>query len=89
MVTSSPREAASTAYNLKDGSKAWECQSTGSDADVCLTSDTNKAHPEYGTAGKDLGIHTYPGEDYKIGGGTALGLVQLRPRAEDGLLLDR
>ena len=67
------------AYNLKDGSKAWECQSTGSDADVCLTSDTNKAHPEYGTAGKDLGIHTYPGEDYKIGGGTAWGWYSYDP----------
>ena len=34
-----------TAYNLKDGSVAWECHSTGSDADVCLTADTNKANP--------------------------------------------
>jgi PQQ-dependent dehydrogenase (methanol/ethanol family) len=68
-----------TAYNLKDGSKAWECHSTGSDADVCLTSETNKAHPEHGTAGKDLGIHTYPGEDYKIGGGTAWGWYSYDP----------
>jgi lanthanide-dependent methanol dehydrogenase len=67
------------AYNLKDGSKAWECHSTGSDADVCLTSETNKAHHEYGTAGKDLGIHTYPGEDYKIGGGTAWGWYSYDP----------
>ena len=34
-----------TAYNLKDGSLAWVCQSTGSDKDVCLTENTNKAHP--------------------------------------------
>jgi len=32
----------------------WECHSTGSDADVCLTKNTNKKHPEYGKAGKDL-----------------------------------
>ena len=34
-----------TAYNLKDGSQVWQCHSTGSDADVCLTADTNKANP--------------------------------------------
>src|SRR6185436_9055337 len=44
-----------TAYSLADGSKVWECQSTGSDADVCLTPDTNKANPQYGKAGSDLG----------------------------------
>jgi glucose dehydrogenase len=44
-----------------------------------LTSETNKAHPEHGTAGKDLGIHTYPGEDYKIGGGTAWGWYSYDP----------
>ena len=60
-----------TAYDLKDGKKVWECHSTGSDKDVCLTPETNKANPHYGTAGKDLGIHTHVGEDYKIGGGAA------------------
>ena len=38
------------AYNLKDGSEVWTCHSTGSDKDVCLTPDTNKANPHYGTA---------------------------------------
>ena len=60
-----------TAYNLADGKKVWECHSTGSDKDVCLTPNTNKKHPEYGTAGKDLGISTYPGDEWKRGGGTA------------------
>jgi len=67
------------AFNLKDGSLAWVCQSTGSDKDVCLTSETNKAHPEYGTAGKDLGIKTYPGDSYKIGGGAAWGWYSYDP----------
>jgi outer membrane protein assembly factor BamB len=31
-----------TAYNLADGKKVWECHSTGSDKDVCLTPNTNK-----------------------------------------------
>ncbi len=34
-----------TAYNLADGKKVWECHSTGSDKDVCMTANTNKAHP--------------------------------------------
>src|ERR1700691_4918871 len=42
-----------TGYNLADGKNVWECHSTGTDKDVCLTANTNKAHPEYGTAGKD------------------------------------
>ncbi len=67
------------AYNLKDGSVAWTCHSTGSDKDVCLTADTNKAHPEYGVAGTDLGISTFPGEDYKIGGGAAWGWYSYDP----------
>ena len=55
------------------------CQSTGSDADVCLTADTNKANPQFGQAGKDLGISTFPGEDYKIGGGAAWGWYSYDP----------
>jgi PQQ-dependent dehydrogenase (methanol/ethanol family) len=62
-----------TAYDLKDGKQVWMCHSTGSDKDVCLTADTNKANPHYGTAGTDLGIKTHVGEDWKIGGGAAWG----------------
>ncbi|MEQ1709775.1 MAG: PQQ-dependent dehydrogenase, methanol/ethanol family [Hyphomicrobium sp.] len=62
-----------TAYDLKTGKVVWNCHSTGSDKDVCLSADTNKANPHYGTAGKDLGIKTHVGDDYKIGGGAAWG----------------
>lgn len=58
-----------SAYELATGKKVWDCHSTGSDKDVCLTPATNKAHPEYGKAGSDLGIHTYPGDSWKYGGG--------------------
>lgn len=57
------------AYNIKDGSVAWTCHSTGTDKDVCLTPETNKANPHYGTAGKDLGINSYPNDEWKRGGG--------------------
>jgi len=68
-----------TAYALADGKKVWECHSTGSDADVCLTKATNKAHPEYGTAGKDLGLKTYVGDEWKRGGGAAWGWYAYDP----------
>jgi glucose dehydrogenase len=47
---------------------------------VCLTKDSNKAHPEYGTAGKDLGISTYPGDEWKRGGGAAWGWYAYDPK---------
>jgi PQQ-dependent dehydrogenase (methanol/ethanol family) len=68
-----------TAYALADGKKVWECHSTGSDKDVCLTPNTNKKHPEYGKAGKDLGISTFPGDEWKRGGGAAWGWYAYDP----------
>ncbi len=78
-----------TAYDLQTGKKVWECYSTGSDKDVCLTPDTNKANPEYGTAGKDLGITQLSRRRMEARRRRGLGLVQLRSGAEAGLLLDR
>jgi lanthanide-dependent methanol dehydrogenase len=68
-----------TAYDLDTGKVVWTCHATGSDKDVCLTPDTNKAHPEYGTYGKDLGISTYPKDDWKIGGGAFWGFFSYDP----------
>jgi lanthanide-dependent methanol dehydrogenase len=58
------------AYDLKTGKKIWSCDSTGTDKEVCLTPDTNKAHPEHGTYGHDIGISSYPGDEWKRGGGS-------------------
>jgi len=68
-----------TAYNLEDGKQAWLCHSTGTDEQVCLDDKTNEANPHYGVAGHDLGIKTFPGDDYKIGGGAAWGFVSYDP----------
>jgi lanthanide-dependent methanol dehydrogenase len=57
------------AYDLGTGKLVWRCWSNGSDQDICLTPESNKAHPEYGTAGHDLGTSTYPGDEWKRGGG--------------------
>ncbi len=62
-----------TAYDLKTGKVVWNCHSTGADKDVCLTPETNKANPHFGTAGSDIGISSYPkthGGEWKIGGGS-------------------
>ena len=62
-----------TAYDIDTGKVVWNCHSTGADKDVCMTPETNKAHPEYGRGDQDLGINTYPttnGGEWKIGGGS-------------------
>ena len=62
-----------TAYDLATGKEVWKCHSTGSDKDVCIGKDFNKANPHFGTAGKDIGISSYPktnGGEWKIGGGS-------------------
>ncbi|MGQ0701182.1 MAG: PQQ-dependent dehydrogenase, methanol/ethanol family [Panacagrimonas sp.] len=68
-----------TAYNLADGKKSWECHSTGTDADMCITAGTNKANPHFGTAGKNLGTESYPGEEWKRGGGASWGFYSYDP----------
>ena len=78
-----------TAYNLADGKKVWECHNTGSDKDVCLTKDTNKKHPEYGTAGQDIGISQLSGRRVEARRRRAVGLVQLRSRTEARVRLER
>ena len=67
------------AYNLADGKVVWHCYSTGSDKDVCLTKETNKNHPNHGVAGKDVGISSYPGDEWKRGGGAAWGWYAYDP----------
>lgn len=58
------------AYDIETGKEVWKCHSTGTDADTCMTPETNKAHPEYGTAGSDISLNSYPEGEYKIGGGS-------------------
>lgn len=59
------------AYDLETGEEVWLCHSTGSDDEVCLTEDTNKANPHYGTYGQNLGVTTFPEGEYLLGGGAA------------------
>jgi PQQ-dependent dehydrogenase (methanol/ethanol family) len=66
-----------TAYNLKDGSKAWRAYSMGPDSDTLLDPDktTNLGKP----VGKDSGTATWEGDQWKIGGGTTWGWYSYDP----------
>jgi PQQ-dependent dehydrogenase (methanol/ethanol family) len=58
------------AYNLSDGKLVWRYWDNGTDQEIGLTRDTNKANPQYGTYGHRTGM-TYPGDEWKRGGGAA------------------
>jgi len=60
-----------TAYNIKDGKQEWRVYATGPDEDIKLSKDFNKANPHYGQFG--LGLKTWEGDAWKIGGGTNWG----------------
>jgi len=65
------------ALDCKTGEIAWKAFNTGPDAD-CLIND--KFHPFYKKdQGKDLGIKTWPGEQWKTGGGTVWGWISYAP----------
>jgi PQQ-dependent dehydrogenase (methanol/ethanol family) len=58
------------AYDLATGKLVWKYWDNGTDEDIGLTSMTNKANPQYGTAGHNIGM-LYPGDEWKRGGGAA------------------
>ncbi|MDB5326543.1 MAG: pqq-dependent dehydrogenase, methanol/ethanol family [Phycisphaerales bacterium] len=65
------------ALDAKSGTTAWKAFSTGSDAD-CLIGPSFK--PYYAQdRGHDLGISTWPIDQWKIGGGTVWGWVSYDP----------
>jgi PQQ-dependent dehydrogenase (methanol/ethanol family) len=69
-----------TALDAGSGQQAWRAWSTGPDADVLIGSGFK---PFYDDAkGRDLGKSTWPGEAWKLGGGTAWGFVSYDPDAD-------
>jgi lanthanide-dependent methanol dehydrogenase len=66
-----------TALNVSDGTTAWRAYATGPDTDVRIGP---RFMPFYQQdRGRDLGIHTWPGEAWKIGGGAAWGWISYDP----------
>jgi PQQ-dependent dehydrogenase (methanol/ethanol family) len=65
------------ALNAGDGSIAWKAYHTGSDADVLIGPEFR---PHYDSEkGRDLGITTWPPEQWQIGGGTMWGWISYDP----------
>lgn len=70
-----------TAYNIDDGSLAWRAYSTGPDEDVKIDPEkTLMMGRPIGEA--DLGKKTWPGDEWKRGGGTTWGWFTYDPELE-------
>ncbi|HEX2780409.1 MAG TPA: methanol/ethanol family PQQ-dependent dehydrogenase [Gemmatimonadaceae bacterium] len=66
-----------TALDLGSGKIAWRAFSTGPDNEVLIGSRFN---PHYASdKGKDLGVSTWPGDAWRIGGGTVWGWISYDP----------
>jgi alcohol dehydrogenase (cytochrome c)/methanol dehydrogenase (cytochrome c) subunit 1 len=65
------------AYDINTGKRAWRSYSMGPDADVNLAADFNAANPHYGQKG--LGTSTWPGDQWKVGGGSTWGYWSYDP----------
>jgi len=59
------------AWDINTGKQVWRAYSMGPDEDVRLAPDFNSANPHYGQKG--LGTSTWPGEQWKVGGGSTWG----------------
>lgn len=66
-----------TAYNISDGSRAWRAYSMGPDGDILL--DPEKTTHLGKPVGKDSGLNTWEGDQWKIGGGATWGWISVDP----------
>lgn len=67
-----------TAYDVHDGAQVWRAYATGSDKDMLIGPDFNIKNPHYGQKG--LGLSTWEGDAWKIGGGTNWGWYAYDPK---------
>ena len=66
-----------TAYNIKDGKQVWRSYSMGPDSDTLI--DPAKTTHLGKPVGKDSGLSTWQGDQWKIGGGTTWGWYSYDP----------
>src|SRR5205807_8220834 len=62
-----------TALDLGSGKIVWRADSTGPDADVLLGASFKPFYPM--DRGTDLGVHSWPSDMWKMGGGTERGWI--------------
>ncbi|MFC4313701.1 methanol/ethanol family PQQ-dependent dehydrogenase [Steroidobacter flavus] len=65
------------ALDVKDGHEVWRAYNTGPDADVLIGANFKPFYPK--DQGKDLGVSSWPGEQWKLGGSTVWGWVSYDP----------
>src|SRR5215510_9183009 len=66
-----------TAYNLKDGSKAWRAYSEGPDDQILFDANTTELGKP---VGKDSSLKSWQGDEWKIGGGATWGWYSYDPQ---------
>ena len=66
-----------TALDAGSGEIAWRAYHTGPDEDVLIGADFKPFYRH--DQGKDLGVTTWPGDTWKIGGGTVWGWISYDP----------
>ncbi len=65
------------ALDLGSGKILWRAYSTGPDKDVLIGSDFKPYYPQL--RGQDLGVKSWPSDQWKLGGGTVWGWVTYDP----------
>ena len=65
------------ALDAASGRELWRAYATGPDKDVLIGPSFKPLLPDY--RGADLGLKTWPGEQWKLGGGTAWGWISYDP----------
>jgi len=66
-----------TAYDANSGKEVWRAYSTGPDSEVKITGVPNANYESM--KGKDLGVSTWQGDEWKRGGGTTWGWYSYDP----------
>jgi alcohol dehydrogenase (cytochrome c) len=66
-----------TAYNMKDGSKAWRAYSEGPDNEILFDANTTELGKP---VGKDSSLKSWQGDQWKIGGGDTWGWISYDPQ---------
>jgi PQQ-dependent dehydrogenase (methanol/ethanol family) len=67
-----------TALSVRDGRKVWQAYNTGPDADVKIGARFKPFYPAL--RGRDLGVSTWRGEQWKLGGATVWGWISYDPQ---------
>ena len=69
-----------TAYHAVTGQLVWRAYHTGPDTDVMIDGDPNIQYPSH--RGRDLGVSSWPGDEWKRGGATASGWISYDPELD-------